>query len=766
MSSVKSDLIFTVDSKYYIKATLKSLPHLVYGLDSTKLRYTNEVVQKDFAKWRTGDYDYEELPKQKSIVIRENDSRKRLTEDLKDHDRVYTFTEIGALSPPEIMWAFFDEICRLNESIQYSHQNDASEDKHQVEDHTESEILEPDTSCLDSVIDYLYVRNLGQNLGIQLLNPHDLSKMSLEQKADIIRSCLDETINNLKARINPRSELLKDPEYEPLINADLRDEFDNILKRIEHACRFRKCTKPNDVQPDNCEVISTMNFAILDDHQETEYTNLNLLEAKIAKLVEGYKILDKELQKFVELTQEMTSKFLASERGLECVLAILSKFDNLNAGFPVGMKTTIPKPIAEMTIDEKVTQIVSCYNSVIDQYDYNMKFYKLQINELQTKFTEEQKKHDMILAVRNAEISNMKQINEADKKVYGEIHDLWKDTCVALDKLAKDHTTLPAEHTALKNELFEKSKNSTEFDVVSVDYTFSSIGSDNEFTEFNNYLQKVAIGFVIGLRGYWFGGQRIKFNVVQIVCNKSKPYMPFTGFLVAGCNIPNDPDQLEIIAHDMLYSFNNITLRFSYKEYHLLTIDESKFVSQTISSYIDHCSTKLKTELSKALKNSSDFEVAEITYKTNIIIDFSDPNMTEYLKSVVLNRMMKIVRGEGHWQNPVQFVITKLTFKSENIPALETNEASYESSDSKNKDSKDKSAHDSDDFEEVENPKLECDLMTKFWKSREEICEKSGIMIRAIEKYMKKISENPSDAIIVCSNTSNTNYNTNLLLKF
>jgi hypothetical protein len=739
MSSVKSDLIFTVDSKYYIKATLKSLPHLVYGLDSTKLHYSNEVVQKDFAKWRTGDYDYEELPKQKSIVIRET-------------DRVYTFTEIGTLSPPEIMWAFFDEIRRLSENIEYN----MSEDKQ-------------DTSCLDSAIDYFYVRNLGQNLGIQLLNPHDLSEMSLKQKADIIRSCLDETINNLKAQINPRSELLKDPEYEPLINANLRDEFENVLKRIEHACRFRKSTKSNDVQPDNCEVIGTMNFTSLDDYQETKYSNLNLLEAKIAKLVEGYKCLDKELQKFTELTQEMTGKFLASERGLECVLTVLSKFDNLNAGFPAGIKMSLPKPTCNMTTEEKVTTITNFYNSIIDQYDYNMKFYKLQIDELQNKLTENQRKHDMILAVKSAEISNMKEINETDKKVYGEIRDLWEDTCVALDKLAKDHTNLQAEHTSLKNELFEKSKNSTEFDVVNVDYTFSSIGSDNEFTEFNNYLQKVATGFIIGVRGYWFGGQRIKFNVVQIVCNKSKPYMPFTGFLVAGCNIPNDPDQLEIIAHDMLYSFNNTTLRFSYKEYHLLTIDESKFVSQTISSYLDHCSTKLKTELSKTLKNSSDFEVDEITYKTNIIIDFSDPNMTEYLKSVVLNRMMKIVRGEGHWQNPVQFVITKLTFKSENIPALETNEASYESPDSKNKDSKDKSAHDSedhDDFEEVENPKLECDLMTKFWKSREEICEKSGIMIRAIEKYMKKISENPSDAIIVCSNTSNTNYNTNLLLKF
>ena len=472
------------------------------------------------------------------------------------------------------------------------------------------------------------------------------------------------------------------------------------------------------------------------------------------------------MQKFTELTQEITGKFLASERGLECVLTILSKFDNLNSGFPAGIKMSLPKPTCNMTTEEKVTTITNFYNSIIDQYDYNMKFYKLQIDELQNKLTENQRKHDMILAVKSAEISNMKEINESDKKVYSEIRDLWKDTCVALDKLAKDHTNLQAEHTSLKNELFEKSKNSTEFDVVNVDYTFSSIGSDNEFTEFNNYLQKVAMGFVIGVRGYWFGGQRVKFNVVQIICNKSKSYTPFTGFLVTGCNIPNDPDQLEIIAHDMLYSFNNTTLRFSYKEYHLLTIDESKFVSQTITNYLDHCSTKLKTELSKALKNSSDFEVAEITYKTNIIIDFSDPAMTEYLKSVVLTRMMKIVRGEGHWQNPVQFVITKLTFKPENIPVLETEDSKNKSDSEDQKDQNGEDQKDHDDFEKVENPKSECGLMTKFWKSREEICEKSGIMIRVIEKYMKKTSENPSDAIIICSNISNTNYNTNLLLKF
>lgn len=676
MSSIKSDLIFTVDSKYYIKATLKSLPHLVYGLDSTKLRYSNEIVQKDFAKWRTGDYDYEELPKQKSIVIRENSAESTKPQDV----RVYTFTEIGTLSAPEIMWAFFDEIRRLNENIEYLHQNDASEDKYSAENHHESEIL-------------------------------------------------------------------RDPEYEPLINADLRDEFEQVLRNINSKC----------VRHNNQEVPSTFNYSSLDDYQETEYNNLNLLETKIAKLVEGHKRLDKELQKFAELTHETTGKFLASEHGLDCVLAILSKFDNLSAGFPAGLRNTIPKPIAEMTTDEKVAQIVSCYNMVVDQYDYNMKFYKLQVTELQNKLTDEQKKHDLVLAVRNAEISNMKEVNDADKKVYSEIRDIWKDTCIALDKLSKDHTNLQTEHTALKSGLFEKSKNSTEFDVVVVDYTFSSLGSENEIVEFNNYLQKVATGFVIGVRGYWFGGQRIKFNVVQIICNKSKPYTPFTGFLVAGCNIPNDPDQLEITAHDMLYSFNNTTLRFSYKEYHLLTIDESKFVSQTITNYLDRCSTKLKNELSKSLKNSSDYEVAEITYKTNIIIDFSDPYMIDYLKSVVLTRMMKIVRGEGHWQNPVQFVITKLTFNPENMPVLETNEASYELPDSKNKDS-------DHDFEEVENPKLECEH--DFWKSREEICERAGIMIRAVEKCMKKTSENPSDAIIVCSNTSSVNYNTNLLLKF
>lgn len=92
-----SKYVFTVDSKFIIKITLKTLPHYTFSVDSTKLNYSNENIQKDFKKWRSGAHNIVEDSKKKTLTIVEE-------------DRTYVFSQSDSLTPNEIMWVFFDEM--------------------------------------------------------------------------------------------------------------------------------------------------------------------------------------------------------------------------------------------------------------------------------------------------------------------------------------------------------------------------------------------------------------------------------------------------------------------------------------------------------------------------------------------------------------------------------------------------------------------------------------------------------------------------------
>ena len=621
--STQSDLIFTVDSKYYIKATLKSLPHLAYGLDSTKLKYSNEIVQKDFAKWRTGDYEYEELPKKKSIII-------------KEAERIYTFVEIDSLSPPEMLWAIFDELKTISERLDYSEQP------------RESDILKTD----------------------------------------------------------------------PLVHADLREELDKVLEVVSTAEMFKK-------------------EDVLDEFQPIEFKDLNALEIQIAKLVNGFRYADTRINKFAKLTQDVAAKLSKTTSGIDRILGLVSSFNNINSGNPAGLKFT--RPIKDMDIEEKVSTIIEYYNAILDQYEYSIKFIKLQQES-------DNKSHrselDMMIAMKNAELNNLKGSVELANRSCREMCDIWKETCIALDKVNKEKESLgqkfselQTEHNSLKTEIFEKSKNATEFDTVALDYVVSTIKPN--LKELNEELTKHATGFVVGIRGYWYGGQQLSFNVVQLICNRSKPFAPFIDLKVINPHVPVVDERAHLTAHDMLNSLVNLSLRLYYNELHVLSIDENIFVSQSISKYLDQCSTKLKDELTKELKNTSDFEVAEISYKTNIQLDINDKNRCDNLNEIIQTRKMKIIGGDGLWLSPVVFQITKLSM----APLIE------EFSEKLKED---------DEFEQVILPD----------DKKEDPVTPTPIQLKSIEKYMRKTTNDPKCVVIAASNSSNVNYNTHLLLKY
>lgn len=808
MSYEKSDLIFTINRQYYIKAIYKSLPHLVFGLDSTKLCYSNEVVQQDFAKWRSGDYDYEEHPKAKCIIIHEG-------------ERMYTFTETFSLGNEDIMWAFFDEVKRLNENIEYQ----------------DTEEKTDDTECLDYVINYFYNRNLGQNLGIQLKNPHDLSKMTLKQKAKIIADCYDETWTNLKST--------KDPDFEPLMNADLREEYERVFKMIE---------------------IKTLKEAdSLDEYSPTEYKNLKLAEQKLAKLITGYnyeryrnvkssesllqlteklsasnddldRVLElmydfkttvdgqkkgvrpsfrKDVKKLTleEKTQDIARLYpsivsfyertlyhdqLTNENSLDTILEKMYAFNNLDSGFPTGIKfSKPPKSIKEMSYEEKVIAIHDCYNSIVEQFEYSNKFLKLQVTDLQSK-------HDLLIAAKNVEINRLKSQYENVNHTCGEFKDMWIKSSNDADKhnLERIEATnalmqIKSEYNQFKTEIFEKSKNSTEFDLVTCDFTFNTVNKSG-IEELNAQLSKVATGFVIGIRGYWYGGDRLKFNVVQLVCNKSKPFAPFVEFKLTNNQVSYSDERAHIIVHDMLGSFTGVSLRFYYNEFHILTIDENKFVSKTISEYLDHCEDSHKTELKKELMTSTDFEVAEIAYKVHFQIDLSDTTNVDYLNKIMQDRQMKVVGGEGFWVNPLVFTVTKLTLmpvtdipaqtimpklvaEIGTVPGIAPDNSCSQLVEILQDHNVVKTEGD-DEFEHVgfahgivydtkvqheSVPDVDHELMEKLWNERGlDKITRSEKYLKSIEKYMKKTSTEPNTAVIHSTNASTSNYNTYLLLKY
>ena len=628
MSTKKSDLIFTVDNRYNIKITLRSLPHLTYNLDSTKLKYSNEIVQKDFNKWRGGNYDaYDEFPKKKTIVI-------------KEEDRTYTFVESESLTSTEIMWAFFDEI-KKQESAK------------------------------------------------------------------------------------------KDSEYEPLMNADLKEQFEDTLRIIDGVRSF-KVNIPED----------------LDGYQATEYKNLNALETKIAKLVEGFKCLDKETTKFADLCQSLFEKLNVSNMGLD---KITDKFRDIrianddNSCLPTD-HPFLPKQTKNMTVDEKVSAIVDIVEGIIQQYQFVTSTLRSELNE-------KQRNHELLLAVKRAENENLQAKYNTLNDSFGEIRNLWKDTCKDLDKVTASEKSankkneelsetldkLRFELNNLKSELVKQSQNFTQYDLVSVDCLFSSIKPNLDML--NRYLTSNATGYIIGMRGCWFDSTNLQFNITQLLCNKSKSFIPFKTFKFTNTVTPFENDSPYVLAHDMLGLFNNRVLRFYYEEEHLLAIDENNFISKSINRFIDKSSKDMKERLRSTMKNISNFEIAEIAYKTNILIDLTDRDNHKFLNKIIEERDMDLISGEGYWTSPIMFNISKLTFRTIETP---------------------QPLIDQDDFIDINSDEVK----TNDDNIKTNDIKKERNLVVSIDKYLKKSTEKTNAIVIHASNSSNTNYNTHLLLQF
>lgn len=553
-----SELIFTIDQKYYIKAIYRSLPHLVYGVDTNKLRYSSEVIQKDFNKWRNGDYVYEEFPKQKQITIHED-------------ERVYTFSEISALTPTEIMWATFDELTRMNNNVEYLSDNNHTDENKSI---NESQILATNEvdKILSGIINKLYTRNLGKNLGIQLFQPSDFDRLSLEQRAQQIDMALHEYHKNLTDRLH---------------NAD------------------------------------------------------------------------KEIEKY--------------------------------------------------------------------------------------------------------------QLNQATKNIaLDDMRDLWKSACMDRDSYASERSRaiadkkntenklfeLQEEFNKFKSETFEQSKLTTTFEIVKVDKMLSVVNFDLQ--DFNNYLSNNATGFIIGVRGYWVGSDRVCFNVVQLLCTKNKSFAPFTGFKLTDNNHSYPELSSHVVCHDMLGLFNNVTIRLFYDEYHILTIDENQFVSKTISQYLDRCAAKCRSELSRSLVMSDELELEILTYMTNIKIDMSIPDNFQNLNDIMKKLNGKITDGDGYWISPSMFVITKILVKLQKEEQETKDDFDHiEQNEIDNIDSADK--------KEVVTSDTFMSAASKLLNLRLRLDERT---IKSIEKHLKKTADSPDVIIRADSGKSVSNYNIHLLLKF
>jgi hypothetical protein len=302
------------------------------------------------------------------------------------------------------------------------------------------------------------------------------------------------------------------------MNADLREEYERVLDRVKSTKSY----------PDNLQ-----NFS-LDGYQRTEYKNLKLAEEKLANLVEGYKYADAEAEKLADLVKQLSAKLSSTSSSFDAMLKYICEFvgdnreclygmsvdpdnlskttieekrdmifkhiksilyqikvghnrqykqidqllekmysfNNIDSGFPSGIKFNKPsKPIEEMPMDKKIQTIYECYTSIIEQYEYSNKFLKLQLADSQSK-------HDC----KTVEINSLKAQYEQANHACGEFRDMWVKATNDADKrnLERIEATnalmqTKAEYNQFKTEIFEKSKNATEFDLVSCDFVFSTV---------------------------------------------------------------------------------------------------------------------------------------------------------------------------------------------------------------------------------------------------------------------------------------------------
>jgi len=269
--------------------------------------------------------------------------------------------------------------------------------------------------------------------------------------------------------------------------------------------------------------------------------------------------------------------------------------------------------------------------------------------------------------------------------------------------------------------------------LFNVDYRINMINID--LLGLNEFLSKHC-SYVVGVRGYWIGNTHVTFNITQVLCLNSKPFEPFVNVKLVNKSTLPDENPF-IVAHDLLKSFSNISLRLYCKESHIMTIDLNDFVSKSVNAFLEGSEADVRNELNRRFYETSDFVLERLEYRTSLILDTSNAKCFAQLNKLMQTRNMQIVEGSGHWLNPLLFVVTKLVFRALDV---------------------DGRIPDDDGFEKLEN----CSDQRE---QKNIAAPKPHLsLIKGIEKYYRKNPTTANQLILVSNSSSASNYNVHLLL--
>ena len=199
------------------------------------------------------------------------------------------------------------------------------------------------------------------------------------------------------------------------------------------------------------------------------------------------------------------------------------------------------------------------------------------------------------------------------------------------------------------------------YKLIPIDYKLCAIDSERTL-KFNNHFEERIACKIIGIRGYWLGNQMINFNIVEVLVVPSKKYDDFISIQLV--NSVNKYDSPYIIAHDLLCPTPAKSIYFFNLNSDIYDIDQNKFITESIMSYVKKSEENAKELLSQQFLQSSDFKLASIEYNTLITINVEEPDL-KYLSHLINLRNMKLVSGAGIWRDYNTFIITSLVFSSD-----------------------------------------------------------------------------------------------------
>lgn len=124
------------------------------------------------------------------------------------------------------------------------------------------------------------------------------------------------------------------------------------------------------------------------------------------------------------------------------------------------------------------------------------------------------------------------------------------------------------------------------FKLLQVDVCLDLLKKPHEIAEQFNNICREYNSEVIGIRGFWLDECR-KFNVIALIAHGNK-YIDFESVQAL-----LEPSKDAIVAHDIIYSGNKLSLCFYSKQRHIFSIDENTYISKTLNSYFKETEKKL-----------------------------------------------------------------------------------------------------------------------------------------------------------------------------